>query len=73
MKSVSLSKKQAVPFLPTTVQDVFTESARFITPHVKCTIQPLSKKFVIENGRVEFGSSEIVVSVGNERFSYLGS
>lgn len=42
----------------------------FITPHVKCAIQSLSENFVIENGSIEFGSNEIVVKVGNERFSY---
>ena len=42
----------------------------FITPHVECTIQSLSENIVIENGTIEFGQNEMVVTVGNERFSY---
>ncbi|MFB1052241.1 DUF4085 family protein [Paraliobacillus sp. JSM ZJ581] len=42
----------------------------FITPHVTCAIQSLSDNVVIENGSIEFGQSEIVVIVGNKRYSY---
>ncbi|MGE8080086.1 DUF4085 family protein [Peribacillus loiseleuriae] len=42
----------------------------FITPHVECAIQSLSENIVIENGSIEFESNEMVVTVGNERFSY---
>jgi len=42
----------------------------FITPHVECAIQSLSETFVIENGSIEFGQNEMVVTVGNERYSY---
>ena len=42
----------------------------FITPHVKCSILSLSENIVIENGSIEFESNEMVVTVGNERFSY---
>lgn len=42
----------------------------FITPHIECSILSLSENFVIENGSIEMGSNEMVVTVGNERFSY---
>ncbi|MFC0475643.1 DUF4085 family protein [Robertmurraya beringensis] len=42
----------------------------FITPHLECAIQSLSETFVIENGSIEFGQNEMVVTVGNERYSY---
>ena len=42
----------------------------FITPHVECAIQSLSEHIVIENGTIECRQNEIVVTLGNERFSY---
>ena len=42
----------------------------FITPDVKCTIPSISDRLIIENGTIEFGQTESVVTVGNERFSY---
>jgi hypothetical protein len=42
----------------------------FITPHVECFILSLSENIVIENGSIEFESNKMVVTVGNERFSY---
>ena len=42
----------------------------FITPHVECAILSLSENIVIENGSIEFESNEMVVTVGNERFTY---
>lgn len=42
----------------------------FITPHVECAIQSLSENFVIENGSIEFGQNEMIVTLGNERYSY---
>ncbi|MFN7249490.1 MAG: DUF4085 family protein [Anaerobacillus sp.] len=42
----------------------------FITPHVESPIQSLADGFVIENGSIEFGQNEMIVTLGHERFSY---
>ena len=42
----------------------------FITPHVECSILSLSENIVIENGSIEIGSNEMVVTVGNDHFTY---
>ncbi|MDQ0215805.1 hypothetical protein J2S13_002225 [Oikeobacillus pervagus] len=42
----------------------------FITPHVECAIHSLSEHIVIEKGTIEFEQNEMIVTVGNERFSY---
>ena len=41
-----------------------------ITPHVTCAIKALSENMTIENGKIEFGQNEMVVTLGNERFTY---
>ncbi|MBM4763125.1 DUF4085 family protein [Bacillus sp. B15-48] len=42
----------------------------FITPDVTCTIQSLKDKIILENGKIGYGAKELVVIVGNERFTY---
>ncbi|MBM7662913.1 hypothetical protein JOC85_003724 [Bacillus mesophilus] len=41
-----------------------------ITPHIECTISSFSENLAIENGLIEFSNNELVVIVGNERFTY---
>ena len=41
-----------------------------ITPDVKCDIKALSETMTLENGNIEFGQNEMVITVGNERFTY---
>jgi hypothetical protein len=41
-----------------------------ITPDVTCVIQSLNDKISIENGKIESGPNELIVTVGNERFTY---
>ncbi|EPD53272.1 hypothetical protein HMPREF1210_01003 [Paenisporosarcina sp. HGH0030] len=41
-----------------------------ITPDVKCSIQSFSENMVLENGKIEFGKNNIIVTVGNECFTY---
>ncbi|MCM3766443.1 DUF4085 domain-containing protein [Neobacillus niacini] len=42
----------------------------FITPDVECVITSLSEKIAIENGSIELGQTEFVVTLGNDRYSY---
>ncbi|RCW63936.1 DUF4085 family protein [Saliterribacillus persicus] len=41
-----------------------------ITPHVKCAIQSLEESITIDNGSIEFGKNEMIITIGNERFFY---
>ncbi|SEM72023.1 Protein of unknown function [Mesobacillus persicus] len=41
-----------------------------ITPDVTCVVQSLTDKIILENGKIEFEAEELVVTVGNERFTY---
>ena len=40
------------------------------TPHVTCPIQSFSETILLDNGKLEFTNNEMVVTVGNERFTY---
>ncbi|WP_223702490.1 DUF4085 family protein [Sutcliffiella deserti] len=42
----------------------------FITPQVQCAIQSLEENIVLENGTIEFGKDEMVVTVAGEKYSY---
>jgi len=43
----------------------------FITPDVTCVIKDFSETAMkFEDGKIEIGQSEVVLTVGNERFSY---
>lgn len=42
----------------------------FITPHMKATINALSENIELDNGMIDLGPDEMVVAVGDERFSY---
>lgn len=46
------------------------QSYWLITPDVTCAIQSLDGKISIENGAIEYGPSELKVTVGNECFTY---
>jgi hypothetical protein len=46
------------------------QSYWLITPDVTCAIQSLNNKITLENGKIEYGPKELVVTVGNERFTY---
>ncbi|MBY0098101.1 DUF4085 family protein [Mesobacillus maritimus] len=46
------------------------QSYWLITPDVTCAIQSLDGKISIENGEIEYGPSELIVTVGTERFTY---
>lgn len=41
-----------------------------ITQNVTCAIKTLSENMIVENGKIEFEQNEMIVSVGNERFTY---
>jgi hypothetical protein len=40
------------------------------TPNVTCAIQSFSESILLENGELEFVQNEMVVTVGNDRFTY---
>ncbi|WP_066307596.1 DUF4085 family protein [Bacillus sp. FJAT-29814] len=42
----------------------------FITPDVECVITSLTENIAIENGSIELGQTEFVVTFGNNRYSY---
>ncbi|MEH6991962.1 DUF4085 family protein [Neobacillus drentensis] len=42
----------------------------FISPDVTCVIKTLSENIILEHGKIEFGQNEMVVTVGNKRFTY---
>ncbi|WP_404332398.1 DUF4085 family protein [Mesobacillus maritimus] len=42
----------------------------FITPDVTCAIQSFRAGITLENGKIEYGAKALVVTVGNERFTY---
>jgi hypothetical protein len=37
---------------------------------VKCVIKNLSENIILEHGKIEFGQDEMVLTVGNKRFTY---
>ncbi|MFS1516391.1 DUF4085 family protein [Bacillus sp. SCS-151] len=41
-----------------------------ITPHIECAIQLVSENIVIENGSIEYGQNEMIVTVDNKHFTY---
>jgi hypothetical protein len=42
----------------------------FITPHVKSAIKAFSETIIVENGKIECRQNEMVVTIGNELFTY---
>ncbi|WP_407270782.1 DUF4085 family protein [Radiobacillus sp. PE A8.2] len=42
----------------------------FITPDIECPITSLSNNITIANGSIEFACNEMVVTIGDEHFSY---
>lgn len=41
-----------------------------ITPDVTCSIRSVSEKIILENGKIEFVQNNMVITVGNECFTY---